>query len=90
MQGEVQRREIRNAMSTTTHSFGNLILLLLLSIIYSAGKHALLSFTFATCTASAFIARVSKPALIKILYRNATILSPVLQKKVMHQEMLSF
>jgi hypothetical protein len=31
-----------------------------------------------------------KTALIKILYRNATIVSPVLQKKAMHQEMLYF
>jgi len=77
-------------MSTATHSFGNFIFLRLLSIISSAGKHALLSFTFATCTVSVFIARVSKPAFIKILYRNATMLSLVLQKKVMHQEMLSF
>jgi hypothetical protein len=74
-------------MSTGTRSFGNFILLLLLSIISSSGKHELLSFTLATCTVSVFIAHVSRNALIKILYPNATILSPVLQKKVMHQEM---
>ena len=77
-------------MSTATHCFGNFILLLLLSIISFAGKHELLSLTFATCTVSAFIARVAITALINSLYRNAIMLSPVLQQKVVHQEMLSF
>jgi hypothetical protein len=77
-------------MSTATRSVGNFILLLLLSIISSTGKHGLLSFTFATCTVSVFIARVSEIALLSFLYPNATILSLVLQKEVMRQEMLCF
>jgi len=40
-----------NVMSTATHNYVNFILLLLLSVISSAGKHALLSFAFGTyCT----------------------------------------
>jgi len=41
-------------------------------------------------TVPVFTARVSKTTLIKILCPNATILSPVIQKKQIHQEMFSF
>jgi uncharacterized protein YacL len=76
-------------MSTANHTFGNFILILVLSIISSAGKYGLLSFSFAVCTVPVFITIVLKTALLEISSRNPTITSSLLQKKIKHQEMHS-